>query len=91
MGQQKYACTVKWVDCSRRDVCCPYSVADPGFPRRGGGANPEGGGANLLFGQCFPKNSMKMKEIGPGGGRTSLARYLDPSMALLAHYNRQDT
>ena len=34
------------------------SVADPGFPRRGG-ANPKGGGggANLLFGQFVPKTS----------------------------------
>ena len=35
-------------------------VADPEFPR--------GGGANLLFGQKFPKNCIKMKEFGPGGG-----------------------
>ena len=27
-----------------------------------------GGGANLLIGQFFLKNSMKMKEIGPRGG-----------------------
>ena len=26
-----------------------FSVADPGFPTRGGGANPKGG-MNLLFG-----------------------------------------
>ena len=32
------------------------SVADPGFPR-GGSANPKGGGANLLFGQFFPKTA----------------------------------
>ena len=32
------------------------SVADPGFPR-GGGANRKGGGANLLFGQFFPKTA----------------------------------
>ena len=31
-------------------------VADPGFPR-GGGTNPKGGGANLLFGQYFPKTA----------------------------------
>ena len=46
-------------------ICCP-SVADPGFPR-GGGANPQGGGTNLLFGKKFPENCMKMKEFGPGG------------------------
>ena len=40
------------------------SVADPGFPR--------GGGANLLFDQKFPKNCMKMKEFGPGGGAPPL-------------------
>ena len=35
-------------------------VADPGFPR--------GGGGNLLFGQNFPENCIKMKELGPGVG-----------------------
>ena len=33
-------------------------MADPGFPRQG---------PNVLFGQIFRKNCMKMKEIGPGG------------------------
>ena len=43
-----------------------YTVADPGFPR-GKGANPEGGGANLLFCSISPKNCMKMKKKnGPG-------------------------
>ena len=37
------------------DVDNPTSVADPGFPR-GEGANPKGG-ANLLFGQLFPKTA----------------------------------
>ena len=36
------------------------AVVDPGFPR-GGGTNPQGVGANLLFGQKFPENCMKMK------------------------------
>ena len=27
------------------------------------GANPKGGGFNLLFGQIFPENWTKMKEI----------------------------
>ena len=49
-----------------------YPVADPGFPR-GGGVNPQGGGANLLFGQN-PENCMKRKEFGPQGrGHASLA------------------
>ena len=48
------------------------AVADPGFPR-GGGANPQGGGASLLFGQKFPKNSMKMKEFEPRGGADSIS------------------
>ena len=42
-------------------------VADPGFPR-GGGTNPHGGGANLLFGPKYPENCMKMKEFGPRAG-----------------------
>ena len=41
------------------------SVADPGFPG-GGGANPISWGENLLFGQIFPENCIKMKQIGPG-------------------------
>ena len=53
-------------------------MADPGFPR-GGGANPQGEGANLLFGQKIPKNYMKMKEFGPGG-RVPGAPPLDPPM-----------
>ena len=43
-------------------------VADPGFPRWGGGANFQGVDTNLLFNQIFPENCMKMKEFGPGGG-----------------------
>ena len=43
------------------------SVADPGFPRRGA-ANFQGGDANLLFNQIFPKNCMEMKEFGPRRG-----------------------
>ena len=42
-------------------------MADPGFPR-GWGANPQGGGPKLLFGQKFAEKCMKMKEYEPGGG-----------------------
>ena len=38
-----------------------------------GSANPKGGGAKLLFRQNFPKNCMKIKEIGPRE-RTHLQR-----------------
>ena len=41
-------------------------MADPGFSR-GGGANPKGGGANLLFGQFSPKTAWKWRNFGPGG------------------------
>ena len=41
-------------------------MADPGFPL-GGGAKPQGGGANLLFGKKFAEDYLKMKEFGPGG------------------------
>ena len=34
-----------------------------------GSANPRVGGANLLFGNIYAENSMKMKDIGPRGGR----------------------
>ena len=57
------------------------AVADPGFPRRG--RNHKGGSANLLFGQIFPKNCMKTKEIGLR--ETSLMPpSLDPPMDLVA-------
>ena len=59
------------------------SVADPGFPR-GGGANSQGGGANVLFGQKIPENCMKMKEFGPGGEDARPWRLpLDPPMRLM--------
>ena len=52
------------------------------FPEEGG-ANPQGGGANVLFGQKIPENCMKMKEFGPRGGGASLAPpSLDPPMLL---------
>ena len=54
------------------------TVADPGFPRRGG-ANPQGRDANVLFGQKIPENCMKMKEFGPRGGGVPGAP-LDPPM-----------
>ena len=48
-------------------ICQTPAVADPGFPR-GGCANHKGGGANLLFLPIFPKNCMKLKKFGLGGG-----------------------
>ena len=40
------------------------SVADPGFPRRGGGgANPREVYANLLFGFFLAKNHVKMNKL----------------------------
>ena len=35
----------------------------------GRGADLQGGYANLLLGQIFPENYMKLKEIGPSGER----------------------
>ena len=41
----------------RKPVCHhTLSVADPGFPRRGGD-NPPGGGPNIRFCQIFPKTA----------------------------------
>ena len=54
-------------------------VANPGFP----GGNPRGGCANLLFGQIFAENCMKMKEFGPREGRASLVLF---SVAILMAY-----
>ena len=46
------------------------AVADPRFPIRAwsGERRPQGGGADLLFGQIVPENCMNMKEIEPEGG-----------------------
>ena len=39
------------------------SVTDPGFSRPGGGgANSQGGGANLLFGKIFPRKLLHENE-----------------------------
>ena len=54
------------------------AVADPGF-LRGLGAHPQGGGANLLFGQKFSENCMKIKEFVPRGGAPGTP-LLDPPM-----------
>ena len=45
------------------------SVADPGFPRGGGGgATLRGRGCQHTILPKFPKNCMKLKEFGPQGG-----------------------
>ena len=54
----------------------------PKFFPSGGGTNPQGGGANLLFGQKFAENCMKMKEFGPRGRGPRPWRPLDPPMVL---------
>ena len=51
-------------------------VADPGFPKRGGGANPWFRSKNLLFGKTLAENCNKIKDIEPIG----VARPLDPPM-----------
>ena len=45
-------------------------MADPGFPR-GGGANSPGGHQHTILPK-FPKNCMKLKELGPPGGGAPL-------------------
>ena len=54
------------VHCQSLEIAS-VSVADPGFPRRGG-ANPKVWDANLLFWSMFPKNCMKIKKKWIGGG-----------------------
>ena len=44
--------------CSEHNVFTHISVADPGYPREGGGR-----GTNLLFGIIFAENCMKMKKL----------------------------
>ena len=48
-------------------------MADPGFPR-GGDVNSRGGGREHTILPYFPKNCMKLKEFGPGGGGVPRAR-----------------
>ena len=55
------------------------SVADLGFPR-GGGANS--GGDQHTISPKFPKNCMKLKEFGPGGGARPKFYYVDPPLVL---------
>ena len=58
----------------------PDSVADPEFLRRV--SQPKHGDVNLLFGQFFPENCMKLKLIGPKNWEASLAPPLDPPLRL---------
>ena len=49
--------------------CTSYQWRIQDFPDGGeGGANPQGGDTKILFGQFFPENCIKMKEIGPTRG-----------------------
>ena len=68
--------------CGSCTATIQLTVADPGFPR-GGGANPKGGGTNLLFGQFSPPNCMKMKKFWARGGAARSSR--PPSDLPLAH------
>ena len=40
-------------------------MTDPEFPRGAPTPKVGRGQANLLFGEIFPENAMKMKKIGP--------------------------
>ena len=42
-------------------------MVDPGFPRLGAPTSKVGA-KTFLFGQMFPQNCMKMKELESGGG-----------------------
>ena len=58
--------TTRW-NCNQKQL--PTSVADPGFPR-GGSSNPPGRGGRRQHTTLpnSPKNCLKLKEFGPGGG-----------------------
>ena len=56
-------------------ITAPQAMVDPGFSRWDC--------TNLLFGETFVENCIKMKEIGPREGRASLVPSLDLSMAWL--------
>ena len=59
-------------------------MADLGFPR-GGGANSPGGRQHTIL-LNFPKNCMKLKEFGPGGGGRPKFYYVDPPLHRLQRY-----
>ena len=52
------------------------SVADPGFPS--GWVPTPNVGVKAIIWAFFPENCMKMKEIGPRGGRGLLASLVPP-------------
>ena len=57
-------------------------VADPGFPRRGGGVPTSKVGAQTYYLiKCFPKTAWKWKNLDPGGGHASLASPLRSASA----------
>ena len=63
LTQQHLPGLIVWGGCTDWDTTEP--VADPGFSRRG--RQPQRRrSTSLLFGKMFPKNCMKMKEIGGG-------------------------
>ena len=62
-------------------------MADPGIPD--GDANPQGEGTNLLFGQFFPKNCIKMKETGHEGRIPDAP--LDPPIGMASFAGRNTT
>ena len=60
----------KTVNYSKENIPRGGLVADLGFPREGGTNSPGGaGGAPTYDFAKFPKNCMKLKEFGRGGGR----------------------
>ena len=56
------------------------TVADPGFPVRGGGMHPLGGGCRPPMQALFGENVCKNERIGSHRGGVHPARPLDPPM-----------
>ena len=61
----------KWATSMYYGIEHMIAVADPGFPR--GGVTNSWGGANIWSCQIFPKTAWNWKNLGPQGGRASLA------------------
>ena len=60
-------------------------MADPGFPP-GGAPTPQGGRQHTILPK-FPKNCMKLKEFGPGGGGAHPKfYYVDPPLLFQPSY-----
>ena len=73
-----------------KSLSTSINLTNQDFADGGADLKVGGRGTNLLFGQFFSKNCMKMKEIGPKGDHASLQFTPSPSHPII-HTNRPST